>query len=107
MSQRIAKVQSLLQQIVATELQSRLSDARMTVTGVDATPDLRQATVWLSVIAEEPKQTELFKAAQAELSGIQAATARHMTTKFVPKLSFQLDNGTQHANRIHRLISEL
>jgi ribosome-binding factor A len=104
MSQRTEKVASLVQQIVARELTARLHAPELTVTGVDVTPDLRHATIWLGQLKPDP---ELMKRVEQERGNIQAAVARQLTTKFVPRLSFKPDSGGEYADRINRLIQGL
>lgn len=108
MSQRTDKVASLVQQIVAAELREQLAAPELSVTAVDVSPDLRQATVWLSVISGNQQQTEeLLQRVHAERSHIQAAVAKQMTTKFVPKIHFKHDTSGQYAEHIGRIMNDL
>ena len=109
MSQRTNKVASLVQQIVAAELAQVPNSARLTVTGVQASPDLRNATIWISVIAhDEAAAQHLFKTvALPAREQLQEAVARRLTTKFVPRLTVQRDTGGEYADQINRLIKGL
>lgn len=110
MSQRIAKVESLVRQVVATGLPELLEAdaARITVTGVDVAPDLRNATVWIGVIADdETAQVQLFGRVEGLAGVLQRRVAKIITTKFVPHLAFKLDTGGRYAEHINRLLSTL
>lgn len=108
MSQRTDKVASLIQQMVATELRGLLGAPELSVTAVDVSPDLRQATVWLSVVtSDQTRAVELFKQVEAERGPIQAAVAKQMTTKFVPRIQFRHDTSGQYAEHIARIMNEL
>jgi ribosome-binding factor A len=108
MSQRTRKVASLVQQVVASSLVQELARPEVTVTGVDVSPDLRQATVWVGIIAPNPKsQQDLLKQIESVKGEVQAAVAHEMTTKFVPRLHFKLDTGGDYAEHISKLIREL
>ncbi|HSH31923.1 MAG TPA: ribosome-binding factor A [Candidatus Saccharimonadales bacterium] len=107
MTQRTAKVESLIRQTVAGQVRElmEVAAAHVTVTAVDAAPDLRNATVWFGITAGN--EDKVF----AELLELRATIQRHlakvMTTKFVPKLTFQLDSGGAYAQRIEQLMKGL
>ncbi len=110
MSQRTAKVESLVQQVVAKGILELLEadSARVTVTGVDVAPDLRYAVVWIGVIAsDEVAQTALFEKVTKIAGQLQHRLAVVITTKFVPRLDFKLDTGGQYAEHISRLLNNL
>lgn len=104
MTQRTKKVSSLIQQIVAEELRIHVPAPEMSVTSVDVSPDLRNARVWLGIVSDEERQKEIVAQVDRSRSEIQAALAHRMTTKFVPRLSFELDKGGEHADYINRLL---
>jgi ribosome-binding factor A len=110
MSQRTEKVASLVHQIVATELTQLPGAAHLTVTGVEVAPDLRQATIWIGVLApgdNDARAAQLFAVATEARDQLQAAVARQLTTKFVPRLTLQRDVGGAYADRMTRLIRGL
>lgn len=109
MSQRVAKVESLIQQVVATALVSALERdaAGVTVTRVDAAPDLRNATVWIGLLGTPAQQDALWEHIERERGELQAALGAKMTTKFVPRLSFKRDTGGEYAAEIDRLLKQL
>jgi ribosome-binding factor A len=105
MSQRTEKVESIIQQTVAAELRAQIHDSagQVTVTGVDVSPDLKQAVVWVGLIGS----TELFAEVQDLRKEVQAVVAKTLTTKFVPRIEFKLDTGGQYAEHIDRLLKNL
>ncbi len=109
MSQRTKKVESLVQQLIAQKLPELLGPdaARLTITGVDVTPDLKQAIVWVGVLADsESQKTEFAKVLEVK-ADIQRAVASGMTTKFVPRLEFRPDAGGEYAEYISKLLSDI
>lgn len=104
MSQRTKKVASLIQQVVAEELREQVPAPEMSVTSVDVSPDLRNARVWLGIVSNEDRQKDLMAKVEECRSEIQGALAHRMTTKFVPRLSFEVDKGGEHADYINRLL---
>ncbi len=110
MSQRIAKVESLVQQVVAGSLPEFLEAEapRVTVTGVDVSPDIRNATVWVGILADDDAARDGLYARVEGLRGeMQRRLAAKITTKFVPRLVFKLDTGGRYAEHITRLLGNL
>lgn len=109
MSQRVAKVESVIQSVVATALVRVLERdaAGVTVTRVDAAPDLRNATVWIGLLGSPAEQDRLWTQVERERTELQSALSDHMTTKFVPRLHFKRDTGGQYAEEIEHLLRGL
>ncbi len=110
MSQRIAKVESQVQQMVAAGLLEYLDRgvaAIVTVTRVDAAPDLRHAIVWLGVLGDQTGQEKILAQVLEVKVELQQAVAKRSTAKFVPRLTFKLDTGGEHAADIDLLLRQL
>ncbi len=108
MSQRTQKVSSLIKQLVAAELTVLPESAYLAVTSVEVSPDLRQATVWVGVLAKgDEEATALFKSVESAQKRLQGAVAKGMTTKFTPRLSIKRDSSGAYAEGISRLIKGL
>jgi ribosome-binding factor A len=106
MTQRVAKVESLIQQVVATALIQQLDRdaAGVTVTRVDAAPDMRNATVWIGLLGKPAEQDRLWKRIEYVRPELQGALGGHMQTKFVPHLHLKRDTGGEYAADIERLL---
>ncbi|HUC86947.1 MAG TPA: ribosome-binding factor A [Candidatus Saccharimonadales bacterium] len=110
MSERTKKVASLVRQTVAAELSLVPEAARLTVTTVDVSPDLRTCTVWIGVLAppgDDARAEQLFKVALGARDQLQKAVARQLTTKFIPRVRLARDTGGEYAAEINQLISGL
>lgn len=108
MSRRTEKAESLVQQTVARALTDLLPVGQVTVTGVDVSPDMRNATVWVGVLTEgSDEANKLFIQIDEFKAEIQRKLAKVMTTKFVPRLHFKHDTGGQYAEYISSLLKEL
>lgn len=103
---RVARVNELLREVVAEEME-RLADVDerlrlLTVTGVEAEPDLRHASVLLDTL-DEPA-----RAALAEVRPrLQAAIGRQARLKRTPQLSFGVDPGVAHGRRVEEVLRGL
>lgn len=110
MSQRVAKVESLVQTVVATALVDALERgeaAAVTVTRVDAAPDLRNAVVWIGLLGSAAAQEKLWARVEKTRAVLQAAVGQKLTMKFVPRLQLKRDTGGEYAAEIDRLLRGL
>ena len=95
---------------VLSESVGQLKDPRIgfvTVTGVETSPDLRHARVFVSVLGPERKRTQTLAALQAAHSVLQARLARELRLKRTPQLAFEYDPSVERGVRISQLIDEL
>lgn len=107
MTHRIEQIESTLRKALAQVLQRRISDPRIrglvSITGVDVSPDMKQATVAVSVLPEEY--------AKRTLAGLRAAD-RHIGSevkklvalRVVPHLRFELDTSLKKAEQVYEAI---
>src|SRR5215204_6620134 len=109
MSERTRKVESQLKQIVGEEV-SVLSDPRIqglvTVTGVRVSPDLAQATVFYSVLAEADAE-EAQEGLSSAAGRIQAAVGAQTRLKRTPRLRFEPDPVVEQVARIESALREV
>jgi ribosome-binding factor A len=109
MTERMRRVNEAVRGVVADGVRD-LKDPRIglvTVTGVQVTPDLREATVFVSVLGGE-------KARRATLAGLasahgvlQARINRELNLRRTPTLAFAYDDAVERGVRMTKLIDEL
>ena len=95
---------------VLSEALPELKDPRIgfvTITGVETSPDLRQARVFVSVLGSERKREASLVALAAAHGVLQARLARELRLKRTPQLAFQYDPTVERGVRMSRLIDEL
>ena len=103
---RSLRVNQVLRQVIAEELE-RLADAderlrMVTVTSVDSTADLRQATVFLSSISEDAAAALDERRVQ-----VQKAVARQTQLKRTPQLAFAQDPAVVAGSRVEDLLRRI
>jgi ribosome-binding factor A len=109
MADRMRRVNESVRQVLS-EAVGRLKDPRIgfvTVTGVETSPDLRQARVFVSVLGSERKRTQTLAGLQAAHSVLQAQLARELRMRRTPQLAFEYDPTVERGVRISQLIDEL
>jgi len=87
-----------------------LKDPRVgfvTVTGVETSADLRQATVFVSVLGGEGKREKTLAGLAAAHGVLQARVARELRLKRTPQLTFEYDPTVERGVRMTQLIDEL
>jgi ribosome-binding factor A len=95
---------------VLSEALGDLKDPRIgfvTVTGVRASPDLRQATVYVSVLGSERKRDKTLAGLTSSRAVLQSRVNRELHLKRTPQLTFQYDQTPEEGVRLSKLIDEL
>jgi ribosome-binding factor A len=95
---------------VLSESLGELNDPRIglvTVTGVETSPDLRSARVFVSVLGSERKRSESLAGLQAAHGVLQARIGRELRLKRTPQLAFEYDPSVERGVQMSRLIDDL
>jgi len=109
MTDRMRRVDHLVREVLAEAI-PELKDPRIgivTVTGVKTTRDLRQATVYVSVLGSEKKRVLALTALQSAVGVLQARLSRELRMKRTPQLAFEYDPSVERGVHMSRLIDEL
>jgi ribosome-binding factor A len=108
-SDRMRRVNAALREVLSEAI-SALKDPRIgfvTVTGVKASPDLRHAIVYVSVLGSHRKRRASLDGLGSSAGVLQAAVNRELRLKRTPQLSFEYDPTIEEGVRLTRLIDEL
>lgn len=81
-------------------------DCLITVTRVEAVPDLREAKIFLTIFPAE-KSAETMKFLQRSIGKIQFLLNRRLSMRPLPKISFKIDDIEKQAEKIDYLLDEL
>ena len=97
MSRRMEKVADLLQSEIAELLQRRVKHpaierAMVSITHVDVAPDLANARIHVSVMAEAEEQAEVLDALGRSASFLHRELTKRIRIRRVPLLRFELDH---------------
>ena len=109
MTERMRRVNESIRQVLS-EAVPELKDPRIgfvTVTGVDTSPDLRQATVYVSVLGAERKREQTLLGLAAAHGVLQATIAHELKLKRTPQLTFEYDPSVERGVRMTKLIDDL
>jgi len=103
------RVNESVRQVLAETL-PELKDPRIglvTVTGVDTSPDLRHAVVYVSVLGSPRKRKASLIGLEAAHGLLQSRLGRQLRLKRTPQLSFEYDPSVERGVRMTQLIDEL
>lgn len=109
MSQRTSRVDELLREEISQIIAREVADPRVgfvTITDVDVTPDLRHATVWVSVIGDEAARRELLRALGRAMPFVRGRLGK-LRIKRIPDLHLRQDDAAERGTRLLRILEEL
>jgi ribosome-binding factor A len=103
------RVNEAVRQVLSESL-GDLKDPRIgfvTITGVETSPDLRHAKVFVSVLGSAKKRDATISGLNSSHGVLQAALAKELRMKRTPQLTFQYDPTVERGVRLSALIDEL
>lgn len=110
-SRRQRQVAELLHEEISVLIQRRARDPRIgyvTVTGVEMSPDLRVAQVYVSVLgSDEDAQQSLQSLQRAAGFFRRELSASLSSLRYLPELNFRPDNSLAQGLRIDQLLDSL
>jgi ribosome-binding factor A len=107
--QRKDRVSEQLREVLAEALERR-DEAdldRVTITGVDCSPDLRNATVYYTILGDEQLEARVTAELASLAPALRTHVARTVRLKYTPALTFAQDTFIERGLRIERLLNEL
>lgn len=108
-SHRGPRIAEAIREVVAQAILFEVADPRVkgiTVLTAEVAPDLRSATVFVSMMGTEAQQKLAMKGLQHATGFLQAKVAARLQTRSTPVLSFKKDDGVKKSIEISKLIDE-
>lgn len=108
-TQRQLRVNNLLQHEIAQIAARELHDPDLgfvTITGVEVTVDLRHAKVFVSVLGSEVEKRKSMGALIRARHFIRGLIGDRLDLKYVPELTFCLDETAERAERLERILRQ-
>lgn len=78
----------------------------VTVTGAKVSDDLRHATIYLSVLGSDDGQKTVHKISSSS-SFIRGELAKRLQMKYVPSLSFRIDESIEYGRKIDSILDDI
>ena len=105
---RPLRVAGLLKRAITTLMHHKIGDPRLhrlTVTDVEVNRGCSHATVYISVPEQEDKQ-RILKVIAGASGFIRSHLSSNLELRFIPQLSFKIDNSYEQGNRIDRILDD-
>ncbi|OGU36460.1 MAG: ribosome-binding factor A [Ignavibacteria bacterium GWB2_35_6b] len=110
MSVRLDKVASLIKEEISLIFLYKIQDPSLgliTITGVKVSPDLKNAKIYISIYEKE-KRKELLQKVNDIKGFIRTQLAQRVKNlRFVPELSFYIDNTLDYVEKMDGLFKEI
>jgi ribosome-binding factor A len=106
---RARKLADRIKVIVAQTLDTRIKDPRMgfiTITDVRLTPDLRDASVFYTVLGTQEERESTAAALASSKGMLRTEVGKGTGVKFTPSLEFVLDAIPENAAHVEQLLRE-
>jgi len=107
---RMKRVNEACKEALGEILQEKVKDPRIgfvTVTGVEVTPDLHQAKVWLSVMGSEEEVQTAMRVLDKARGFMRKELGSRVRMRYTPELKLFLDQGPEVSERIQDILHEL
>jgi ribosome-binding factor A len=99
-----------IQQEVSLMISRDMKDRRVgfvTVTGIQLSPDLRHARIFISLMGSESEKKEGLETLNHATGWIRHELGQRIRMKFLPEIGFQIDTSQEYGEHIDRLIDEI
>lgn len=106
---RRRRINELLKEELSKLVLYELKDPRVrsvTITGVDATPDLMQAVVYVRSLGDDPPVEEAIEGLDSAAGFIRHTLGRELRLRRIPELRFEADRILESAQRIESLLEQ-
>jgi ribosome-binding factor A len=106
---RLARVAEAIREAASEAILFQLKDPRIkftTVTRAEVSADLQHAKVYVSVMGSERDRNLTLHGLKSAAGFIQSKLGERMKTRYVPVLTFVLDEGVRNSQEVSRLLAE-
>ncbi len=106
---RTARIAEVIREVASETILFKMSDPRIsmvTVLRAEVSGDLQHGKIYVSVMGDEEHQKETLYALNGAAGFVQSQLADRMKTRFLPVLTFVLDQGVKKSLEISKLIQE-
>lgn len=109
-TRRTARVASMIREVVSSAILFELRDPRIknvTVLGADVSPDLRHASVRISVMGDEKTAALTMHGLTSAKGYLQSKVAEYIKSRYTPELRFVIDDGIKRSVETAALLREV
>lgn len=107
---RLLKAAEAVRGVVSMAILTEVRDPRVkdiTVTRVEMAPDMRSATVFVSVMGSAAREQLALRGLANAAGFLQSRIADRIETRYTPRLRFEIDGGVKKSLEIARVLAEV
>lgn len=107
---RPSRLGEVFKKEISDIIKKDLKDPRIgfvTITAVEISPDLKCATVFLSVLGDQKERERSLRGLKNARGHIRSELGKRVRLKFLPELVFEIDKSIEEGMRISELIKHL
>ncbi len=109
-SQRQLQVNERIKRIVAQIFSdnglSQIQGGYVTILEADTSPDMKQCKIFINVFGQDAKKKDILLQLNNASPRIRSALGRQLTMKSTPEITFAIDDSSQNAINIGKIITE-
>ena len=102
-----SEVQREISRIIAEEIKDPRVHPMTSVMGVEVTPDLKYAKIFISVFGSEEEKEKTMEGLKKSASFARGQLARRMNLRNTPELTFILDHSIEYGVNMSKRIDEV
>jgi ribosome-binding factor A len=109
-TRRQERVSERIHEEISALLQREMGDPRLanvTVTGVEVSPDLKMASIFISALGDREARAAALQGLQHASSYVRWQLAQRIQLRYTPELLFELDESWQRGARIDELLEQV
>ncbi len=109
-TRRTAKAARAIREIISSAILLELNDPRVknvTVLDVEVAADMRSAKVYVSIMGSQKEQSLCLRGLESSKGYLQKKIAERLTTRYIPVLTFVLDDSVKKSIEASRILKQL
>ena len=110
MSTRTERIATLIKKEVSEIIREKVNDPRIgfvSITGVDVSPDLENANIYVSILGSEKQKKDSMHGLLSATGFIRGELGSFLDTRTIPRIEFVRDDSIERGSRILSLMSKL
>ncbi|MER2089912.1 30S ribosome-binding factor RbfA [Sporosarcina sp. JAI121] len=110
MSMRANRVAEQMKKELGEIIGQKVKDPRIgfvTITDVEVTGDLQQATVFISVLGNDSEKEDTLKGLNKAKGFIRTEIGKRIRLRITPEIMFEFDSSVAYGNRIESLLKQV
>lgn len=109
-SRRQLKAAEAIREVISTSILTEVRDPRVqgvTVLGVQISPDMREAKVFVSVMGDQEERARSLEGLRSSAGFLQARIANRIDMRYTPKLVFCFDQGAKNIATVASILNKI